>query len=336
MLQNESFKPIDMAYRINIHGTLGNNVREIVGEQIEKSLKVLSAKPNHASSIHETRKSMKRIRAIIKLVRPALSKSLYRQENQRFRAIANQLSHARDSDVLIETLLKLESTSDSGAQSSIVALRRYVETITTKNEAVKASAVASAREALGEAAKNYEHFEPVTDSLSIIKAGLRVCYRQARRARRTAYESNIDEAFHEWRKPVQLHWRHMSLLSNAWPDMFKARIELARTLSQLLGDDHDLSVLMEFSGAAAKSGAITRGTAATVKKISRARQQVLRDTARPLGEMLFQQPAKAHAEYIYGILNAARDLNHPTAGSHLTVDKSRKDHASAPATSNAS
>ncbi len=35
----------------------------------------------------------------------------------------------------------------------------------------------------------------------------------------------------------------MALLQRAWPDVFLARVSLSRRISQLLGDDHDLSIL---------------------------------------------------------------------------------------------
>ena len=72
--------------------------------------------------------------------------------------------------------------------------------------------------------------------------------------------SRRDEAFHEWRKGAQAHWRQMTLLARAWPEYLGARASEARTLSQLLGDDHDLAMLVAFvhSDAARASAASRR------------------------------------------------------------------------------
>ncbi len=58
-----------------------------------------------------------------------------------------------------------------------------------------------------------------------------------------------DEDFHALRKSVQQHWRHMQLLSRAWPEALSARADEAKALSQLLGEDHDLYVLRSFAEA---------------------------------------------------------------------------------------
>ena len=43
---------------------------------------------------------------------------------------------------------------------------------------------------------------------------------------------------------AQWHWRQMRLLARAWPDEFAVRVSAARELSQMLGDDHDLAMLV--------------------------------------------------------------------------------------------
>ena len=75
--------------------------------------------------------------------------------------------------------------------------------------------------------------------------GLGRTYRKARKAFREAYREPSDESFHAWRKRVQLHWRHMALLSRGWPEAMSARSGEAKELSRLLGEDHDLTILRE-------------------------------------------------------------------------------------------
>jgi hypothetical protein len=78
-------------------------------------------------------------------------------------------------------------------------------------------------EALAGVALDARSYDPAWD-------GLEKVYRKARRAFAVAYAEPDDEAFHEWRKAVQQHWRHMALIANAWPDAMKAREALAREL----------------------------------------------------------------------------------------------------------
>ncbi|MBK9079325.1 MAG: CHAD domain-containing protein [Hyphomicrobium sp.] len=58
--------------------------------------------------------------------------------------------------------------------------------------------------------------------------GIAATYRDGRRALKRAYDTPTDETIHELRKMVQAHWRHMALLSRAWPDEMSLRLEAAR------------------------------------------------------------------------------------------------------------
>jgi hypothetical protein len=119
---------------------------------------------------------------------------------------------------------------------------------------------------------------------------LEASYRRARRAFRQAYVEFTDEAFHEWRKGAQAHWRHMLLLTRAWPGALAARASEARGLSQILGDDHDLALLVGF--VRSEAGARLGADAAVIEKLARRRQQELRGIAHPKGLRLFAESPK--------------------------------------------
>lgn len=297
-----------MAYRLDTQKPLSANVCQIVGEQLERAATELSSQTATPKTIHETRKCIKRIRAVLKLVRPGVSKTWYAKENARFRDIAALLAPSRDTDILDETTLKLDAQSDRSAQAAIAATRKLIGKTKKRTSPTTEQAVSQARQAIAGAARDYRTLTIDTDSFLVLRDGLQSCYGAARRAQKLAYRDGTDKTFHDWRKPVQLHWRHMALFSNAWPEMFKARVEAARTLSQILGDDHDLSILISFVRAATKKRDLTEDAARKVKKYARARQQVLRDIANPLGGMLFQQSAKNHAHHIYGIWLASMEI----------------------------
>ncbi len=80
----------------------------------------------------------------------------------------------------------------------------------------------------------------------------------------------------------------MTLLARAWPEYLGARASEARTLSQLLGDDHDLAMLVAFVHSDAAT-TISGEHAALVEKAARQRQAELRACAKPRGERLFAE-----------------------------------------------
>lgn len=324
-----------MAYRLNIQETLTTNVRRVVGEQIDRALNELSPKSVTPRTIHETRKCLKRIRAVLKLARPGFEKAQYKQENQRFREIAKLLSQTRDNDCLDEALSKLTATSEKPVRDAAKIVRRAIEKRRSDNSVLSARTAKKANNELREAARIYRILTINDTAPEVLQSGLQFCYRQARNARRIAYSDGLDDSFHEWRKPVQLHWRHMALFSEAWPNMFKARIEMARTLSQCLGDDHDLSILIAFVQSLAEDGDLTTGTQRLLERSAKARQRALRDIANPLGAMLFQESAKSHSSRIYGVWMASKEAANVTAKNRTKTEKQRQTR-NPPATSNTS
>jgi hypothetical protein len=141
---------------------------------------------------------------------------------------------------------------------------------------------------LGEAKRRLAQLQLEGKGFDIVGAGLEASYRKARRAFHRAYAEPSDEAFHEWRKGAQQHWRHMALLSRAWEGCLNARVAEARALSQLLGDDHDLALLVGYVHSEPAS-ALSGPQVAGIEKLARQRQDELRAVARPRGLRLFAE-----------------------------------------------
>jgi hypothetical protein len=71
-------------------------------------------------------------------------------------------------------------------------------------------------------------------------------YKRAHRGLADAQAAETSDAYHEWRKEVQRHWRHTTLLLSLWPDEMSARAELARALSHTIGEEHDRALLAQW------------------------------------------------------------------------------------------
>jgi hypothetical protein len=80
-------------------------------------------------------------------------------------------------------------------------------------------------------------------------------------------------------------------MSQAWPDAMSARATEARDLSRLLGEDHDIAVLLGAAQERAKPSRSNKDVKALIK-VGRARQEELRSLAKPRGTRLFAQPAE--------------------------------------------
>jgi len=281
-----------MAFRFRLSETFEEGCQRIAREQIERAQTQLRHPDDPTVAVHETRKSLKRLRALLRLVRPAAGESMFHRENAELREIARGLSGARDRHVLLETVAKLEAEVPFPKKGLGAAVR---EALTAANgelgHVVDGATLRQAQARLTEAKKRLARMHLSGRGFEVVGPGLEASYRRARRAFRQAYIELTDEAFHEWRKGTQQHWRHMLLLTRAWPATLAARASAARSLSQVLGDDHDLALLAAFL----RSEPCTRlgEDAATIERLARRRQQELREKAHPMGLRLYAESPKA-------------------------------------------
>lgn len=276
-----------MAYRFKLGEPFDEGTRRIAIEQIERAQALLQETGDHAVAVHETRKSLKRLRALLRLVRPAIGESVFKDENARLRDIGLSLSGARDRHVLLETLNKLATSNGLGRRSLVDDLRHAIASANGEGTPLT---MQQGHARLSEAKKRIAHLSIEGSGFDVVGAGLERSYRRARLALAEAYARPSDEVFHEWRKGAQAHWRQMTLLARAWPEYIGARALEARNLSQLLGDDHDLALLVAFVHSDAAG--ISKERAAVVEKAARRRQGELRDIARPHGDRLFAESPK--------------------------------------------
>lgn len=290
-----------MAFRLKVEEPIEKGFRRAGAEQIERAKRQLTATAAGASEVHEARKCMKRIRALLRLGREGLGETVYRHENDSFRAIAQSLASERDHHVLLETIVKLTAETEGSTASALKHLKDAVIAAQAATSAAAATeSYAQANASLERALKRFKCLRIEPDDFSAFERGLVRNYRKGLKRRAMAYAENTDEAFHDWRKCVQAQWRHMQLLSKAWPQLFSAQLEAARELSQILGDDHDLA-LLRAKLAELPENALSKNDADDVEALIQVRQRALRNLAKPIGDIIFAEKPKAHGRRIAAI-----------------------------------
>lgn len=293
-----------MAFRLKLDEPLGKGIRRIAAEQIEKARAQITAGQDPTREIHEARKAIKRIRALLKLARAGLGAETFRTENARFRAIGAAMAPARDESVVRATLLRLSAAADPAGAA---ALGRLASTLGDRPGDDPAAACATRDDVAGlldRALRQVRRLKIAPESFETLERGLVRNYRRGRDAFDVAYAEGSDEDFHAWRKCVQVHWRHMALLSRAAPKLFEAHIAAARDLSQALGDDHDFAIL-KVRVAALPEGALSDADRDVIGRMIAARQQALRQSARLSGEMIFAERPRAHGRRIAAVWKGA-------------------------------
>jgi len=236
-----------MSFQLKRSKSIAENVRRIAREQIDKSIRVIDdAGIDPKEVVHQVRTRCKKLRGLIRLVRPALGK-IYSRENSHIGDAARLLSSTRDKQVMIETHDTLLKLSDSKTSLSDYAFIR--RKLSSRHE----------EEALGTIDQRLKDFR---GQMRIVRArvytwklksggyeamatGLRSTHHQARQCLETALKHPAPETLHELRKHAKYHWHHAKLLEPLWPEMFTTYAKQVNHLGKLLGDHHNLHVLRD-------------------------------------------------------------------------------------------
>jgi hypothetical protein len=297
-----------MAFRFQTSENASAGFRRIAVGQIVRARRHLTRGEDRAVAVHEARKCLKRIRALLRLVRPALSKEQFRRENARFRDIARLLATSRDRQVMRDTVARLATGADERQGKALAALNEVLAQDIGTSGAPPDHTVAfePVIASLSRAKKDFKHLDLELNMKDLIRIGLKRSYRAGQEALAAAKAKPDDETLHEWRKTVQVHWRHMLLLSDAWPEYFAVRSNAAKELSDCLGEDHDLAVLIGFVTNGGGS-AIGQAHAEAIVSLADEQQRQLREKAFRKGAFLFAEDARGLANTVRRYWSVARD-----------------------------
>ena len=166
--------------------SLPREVHRVAREELEGTLKELLTVNDQARStaVHDARKHLKKVRTLIRLLRPATGEAFYEDENAAMRKAAQRMSSIRDSHVRVQAIEKLTVKSGkrrtpaafARIQTALAARLRQVIEESQKEDWSKQTAVEIER-ALGRLDK-WPLKRLTTKS---IRSGLKAAYKKARR-----------------------------------------------------------------------------------------------------------------------------------------------------------
>jgi CHAD domain-containing protein len=188
-------------------------------------------------SVHEFRKSIRRARAVVALLRPALgARSAAGLARELKRAFA-ETGAFRDADVLLATL-RLVAVDDPALPAIEEALGR---------ERARDGSVAAALEAgsriLRPLADALRVTLPESFSMDDLARGLSRSVRRVQETLTRAAESGRDADFHEWRKRVKELRYQLEMLASSGSAALKHREKALAALAEELGETTDLILL---------------------------------------------------------------------------------------------
>ncbi len=262
-------------------------------------------------TVHETRKALKRLRALLALLRPELGRKRYARESAALRDCARRLAGARDAEVMVGTLDALVQHHPPLARSA--AVRTLRAQLHAEREAATALAIRDPRvrgEVLGElraVRARVERWELRERGFRLLAPGLERTYREGRLGLRTAQRGaggkrrggggakrrrRHTEALHAWRKHVKdLRYVAETLdRGGSGSSTYTRRVaRRADRLGEALGEEHDLALLEDRVRERSRQFAGERGTRKRLLRLIARRRRSLRKRALREGERLYRR-----------------------------------------------
>ncbi|WP_320198134.1 CHAD domain-containing protein [Agrobacterium sp. rho-13.3] len=293
-----------MSFKVNPAKPFVEELKKVGVALIDEAVAALSQQPDgpHAA-VHEARKKFKRLRALYRFTHNK-APDFRAAENTRFRDIARSLSAARDAAALVENISYLETFSRTDTERH--ALASVHETLAKRRDAMTSDdgdLPARIRSAIAECENGKQALQhlslPHSDktALSLITHTWRKQRQKALDALSACHTDAHDENFHDLRKSGQVYWIHLALLRRLWPSAMRAKKVDAKRLVDLLGHEHDLSVLAAFADR--EPDVFTGGdTLALLLDAILHRQQALRQECLELADHVFAESAKTESKII--------------------------------------
>lgn len=237
-----------MPFKLLLSEETSPALRRIMLEQLAKTRREISASQNLQNGVHEARKCLKRMRALLRLIRPIIGDELYRTENRNYREIARKLARPREAGALLEAVDRFEKREDFARFRPFLAKTKALilkEKYSSESE-LEVVVLGAIIEQLDEATLLWREISLPASNFKDLAQGFAVSYERGQVSLKKAMRKNRSPYWHEWRKDVQKTWHHLQIFMLIWPEDITPRLQLAKDISKLLGAEHDLAELRRF------------------------------------------------------------------------------------------
>lgn len=270
-------------FRLDLNESIPREIRRLLLDELKDGEEALLGSHGAlAERVHDARKRIKRLRAVLALVECDANAH---ELTEACRRAAAQLAGPRGHAALLHSYDRLVTLVP---ECENAALRSELR---SRAESVAADApefLDAAAQSLHAARSAARRVEVAGAGFEAIERGFRATYRRARRALRRAQLTEKATDFHAFRKPCKRHFYQLRLLEDVWPAVLEARtLELDRT-GELAGEHHDLSLLRE------EARQIVGGDAGQkLEELIRGRERELEKQIIALGTLCFAERSRA-------------------------------------------
>lgn len=230
-----------MAFRFRRKESATDGFHRVVREETASAVSLLAdCAGDLTERIHEARRSLKRIRAAVRLVRSQMDDDAFTIEDAALREAGKKLSPARDSTA---TLAAFDALAPRMSAPGILAVRERLRAAVRRKGEVSEKRLAAIAGAVRSSGHTLAQTNLAEDGWALIGPGLADSYRAAWKMRRAARKDPSPSMLHDFRKAVKRLALQVELLRRALGRGEKKFLRRLVKLGDLLGGLNDLDLL---------------------------------------------------------------------------------------------
>jgi len=228
-----------MGYHIEKGESLATAFGRIAAEEIDLAM-AQSRRLHRGEAVHNARKALKRLRALLRSLRVAFPKKLFRAENRHIAATCRRISPLRDVHVQLRTLGKLKAAASPAGDHIRRQLLRQQSSFIRRIPALRKTV----RALLDVSRQSLASWPLRKTTAEDLASGLKRIYKQGREAFKTARKSPTPGHLHAWRKKTKSLGYGLEMIKNLGSGELSKMIRCSDILTEALGDDQDLFMVL--------------------------------------------------------------------------------------------
>ncbi len=208
-----------------------SGLRRIAQEQIDIAINGFSVESMPLDKqVHSLRARCKKMRGLIRLIRPMLGDDVYKEQDRMYRTAGKELAGARDTDVALKTMASLGGGRAEDSEQASIPAEAIAHSLTI---------LSACREAVGSWPLDVISFDDIAP-------GFARTYQKCLDAWSAVKLDPTDINYHRLRKNAKYHWYHVRILERINKKKIHKGRHRLRDLQLVLGDAHDLAMLQTY------------------------------------------------------------------------------------------
>jgi len=292
-------------FEIKKRETFEQGIHRLLEELNTETARLLVAGSRMHISIHEARKNIKKLRAVLRFIRHGIGEEKYQELNTFYGETGQKIALLRDDTSIIELLENFKTNIKSPDLQRVI--QKSIRLTKKKREIEFAdfhknkTDIRLSNSLSGKMNVLKQLDIKGSPEIFIMKSIQKVYINTAKRMKLSETEGT-NEAYHNWRKQVKYLMFQMILLKNVWPKFFEAYIEELNKLQRLLGNLHDLNIVnnMIVEGSFFQ---LDKNQKKTLLKFIYPHRTNLKKQVHIIGNMLFAESSQTFSQRLLGIWN---------------------------------